>query len=148
MSDGWLNLSNVQFNPKLWNRRPIRRRGWRVQVHYQISAPSIRVLSGVTSSAFAPRIGAAQDVEERIWNRSEGMEPRFISWNAAALHSFDLTFPDMWSRKKIKAIPSRKTEVSAGHWNEVCTPTDDKSRLKWPRRETVVMQVSQGKAFI
>ena len=40
------------------------------------------------------------------------MESRFISWNAAALHMFDFTFPDIWSRKKIKAIPSRKPEVS------------------------------------
>ena len=45
----------------------------------------------------------------------EGMEPRFISWIAAALHTLDFTFPDIWSRKKIKAIPSRKPEVSAGH---------------------------------
>ena len=66
------------------------------------------------------------------------MEPRFISWNDAALHFFDFTFPDLWSRK-IKAIPSRKSEVSAGHWNDVYTPADDKSRLKCPRRETVVM---------
>ena len=31
------------------------------------------------------------------------MEPRFISWNVAAAHTFDFTFPDAWSRKKIKA---------------------------------------------
>ena len=70
---------------------------------------------------------------------SEAMEPRFISWNAAALHVFDFIFPDLWSRKKTKVIPSRKPEVSAGHWNDVYIPADDKSRLKWPRRETVVI---------
>ena len=70
---------------------------------------------------------------------SEGMEPRFIIWNATSLHTFDFTFPDIWSRKKIKAIPSKKPEVSADHWKDVYTPVDDKSRLKCPRRETVVM---------
>ena len=84
-------------------------------------------------------IGAAQDVEERMLKWSEGMEPRFISWSAAALHTFKFTFPGVWSKKLIKAIPSRKPEVSAGHWNDVYTPADDKSRPKWPRRETVVM---------
>ena len=97
------------------------------------------MLLGVTSPVPAPSIGAAQDVEERLLRWSEGMEPRFISWNAAALLTFDFIFPGMWSRKKIKAIPSRKPEVSAGHWNGVYAPADDKSRLKWPRRETVVM---------
>ena len=94
---------------------------------------------GWTSPVLAHRIGAAQDVEERMLRWSAGMEPRFISWNAATLHTFDFTFPDIWSRKKIKALPSRKPELSAGHWNDVYAPADDKSRLKWPRRETVVM---------
>ena len=85
---------------------------------------------GVTSPVLTRRIGAAQDVEERMLKWSEGMEPRFISWNAAALHTFEFAFPDVWSRNMIKAIPSRKPELS---------PADDKSRLKWPRRETVVM---------
>ena len=34
--------------------------------------------------------------------RGEGMEPRFISWNAAALYTFEFTFPDIWSRKRLK----------------------------------------------
>ena len=59
-----------------------------------------RMLLGLTSPAFAPRIGAAQDVEERMLKWSEGMEPRFIGWNALALHTFDFTFSDIWSRKK------------------------------------------------
>ena len=29
--------------------------------------------------------------------------------------------------------------MSAGHWNDVYSPADDKSGLKWHRRETVVM---------
>ena len=29
--------------------------------------------------------------------------------------------------------------MSAGHWNDVYSSADDKSRLRWPRRETVVM---------
>ena len=58
------------------------------------------------------------------------MEPRFISWNAAAMHTFDFTFPDAWSRKKIKAPPSRRSEVLAEVWNDVYAPADDLSRLK------------------
>ena len=57
------------------------------------------------------------------------MEPRFISWNVAAAHTFDFSFPDAWSRNKIKALPSRRPEISAEMWNEVYTPTDDLSRL-------------------
>ena len=58
--------------------------------------PLIRwMLLGVTSPVLAPRIGAAQDSEERMLRRSEGMEPRFISWNAAALPTFDFSFPDI-----------------------------------------------------
>ena len=98
-----------------------------------------RMLLEVTSSVLTPRIGAAQDVEERRLRWSEGLEPRFITWNAAALHTFDFTFPDIWSRKKIKAIPFIKPEISAGHGNDVYAPADEKSTLKWPRRETVVM---------
>ena len=94
---------------------------------------------GVTSPVLAPRIGAAQGVDDKILKWREGMDPRFISSNAAALHTFDFTFLDIWIRKKIRVIPSRKPEVSAGHWNEVYTPADDKSRLKGPRQETVVM---------
>ena len=58
------------------------------------------------------------------------MEPRFISWNAAVMHTFDFTFPDAWSRKKIKAPPSRRPEVPVDVWNDVYTPADDLSRLK------------------
>ena len=44
----------------------------------------------------------------------------------------------------IKAIPSRNPELSAGHWNDAKSrttpsPSDDKSRLNWPRRETIVI---------
>ena len=85
----------------------------------------------VTSPIIAPRIGAARDAEKRTLKWSEGMEPRFISWNVAAAHTFDFSFPDAWSRKKIKALPSTRPEVSAEMWNEVYTPTDDLSRLKW-----------------
>ena len=60
------------------------------------------------------------------------MEPRFISWNVAAMQTFDFTFPDSWSRKKIKAPPSRRPGVSADVWIDVYTPADDWSRLKWP----------------
>ena len=84
-----------------------------------------------SNSCKSQRIGAAQNVEEKMIKRSEGMEPRFISWNAVALHVFDFTFPDLWSRKK--------PEVPSGHWNDVYAPANDKSRLKWPIMETVVM---------
>ena len=65
--------------------------------------PPIRMmLLGVTSPAIAPRIGAARDAEERMLKWSGGMESRFISWNVAAMHTFDFTFSDAWSRKKIE----------------------------------------------
>ena len=101
--------------------------------------PIRRKLLGVTSPVIAPRIGAARDTEKRMLKWSEGMEPRFISWNVAAAHTFNFSLPDAWSRKKIKALPSRRPEVSAEMWNEVYTPTDDLSRLKWSGEVTVVM---------
>ena len=53
--------------------------------------------------------------------------------------TFDFTFPDAWSRKKIKAPPSRRTEDSADVWNDVYTPTDDLSRLKWSGEVKIVI---------
>ena len=55
------------------------------------------------------------------------MEPHFISWKVAAMQTFDFTFSDAWSRKKIKAPPSRRPEVPADVWNDVYTPADDLS---------------------
>ena len=107
---------------------------------------------GVTSPIIAPRIGAARDAEKRMLKWSEGMEPRFIGWNVAAAHTFDFSFPDAWSRKKIKALPSRRSEVSAEMWNEVYSPTDDLSRLKWSGEVKVVMmevaKESRGGSYI
>ena len=94
---------------------------------------------GVTSPAIAPRIGAARDAEKRMLKWSGGMEPRFISWNAAAMHTFDFIFLDAWSRKKIKAPPSRRPEVSNEVWNDVYAPADDLSRLKWSGEVKVVI---------
>ena len=140
------DLSHIQFNPKLWNLRPVvkdsgaamrvpllpeayahakeNQQAWlsgsrplRDQCHRY--PPIRRMLLGVTSPVIAPRIGAAPDAEKRMLKWSEGMEPRFISWNVAAAHTFDFTFSDAWSRKKIKALPSRRPEVSAEMWNEV-----------------------------
>ena len=84
-------------------------------------------------------IGAAQDVKEILLKRSEGLEPRFISRNVVALHTFDFTFPEVWSRKKIKPVTSKEPEVYASHWNDVYSQADDQSRLKWLKWETVVM---------
>ena len=81
--------------------------------------PIRRMLLGVTSPVKDPRIGAARDAEKRMLKWSEGMEPRFICWNVAATHTFDFSFPDAWSRKKFKASPSRKPEVSTEVWNDV-----------------------------
>ena len=67
------------------------------------------------------------------------MELRFISWNAAAMHTFDFTFSDAWSQLKIKATPSRRVEVSAEVWNDVYAPADDLSRLKWSGEVKVVI---------
>ena len=53
--------------------------------------------------------------------------------------TFDFTFPDAWSRKKIKAPLSRRTEVPADVWNDVYTPTDDLSRLKWSGEVKIVI---------
>ena len=80
------------------------------------------------------------------------MEPRFISWNVAAVHMFVFSFPDAWSRKNIKALPSRRPEFSAEMWNEIYTPTDDLSRLKWSREVKLVMlevaRESRGGSYI
>ena len=166
------DLSHIQFNPKLWNlRSEVKDTGAAMRVplfpeayaHAKENqqawlsgsrplpdqcpryAPIKRMLLGVTSPVIAPRIGAARDAEKRMLKWSEGMEPRFISWNVAAAHTFDFSFPDAWSRKKIKALPSRRAEVSAEMWNEVYTPTDDLSRLKWSGEVTVVMLDGSGK---
>ena len=40
---------------------------------------------------------------------------------------------------QIKALPSRKPEVSTGVWNDVYTPADDLSRLKWSGEVKVVI---------
>ena len=160
------DLSHIQFNPKLWNLRPVVKdsgAAMRVQLLSEAYAhakenqqawlsgsrplpdqcprysPIRRMLLGVTSPVIAPRIGAARDSEKRMLKWSEGMEPRFISWNVAAAHKFDFTFPDAWGRKKIKALSYRRPEVSAETWNEVYTPTDDLSRLKWSGELKVVM---------
>ena len=160
------DLSHVQFNPKLWNLRPMVKdsgEAMRVQLWPEAYAhvkenqqawlsgsrplpdqcprypPIRRMLLGVTSPTIAPRIGAVRDAEERMLKWSGGIEPRFISWNAAAMHTFDFTFPDAWSRKKIKAPPSRRPEVSAEVWNDVYAPADGLSRLKWSREVKVVI---------
>ena len=89
-------------------------------------------------------IGAVQDVEEKMFKWGEEMEPHFISWNAAGLHCFEFTFPDVWSRHMNKSIPSRNPEVSAGHKNDVYTPARDNSSLKWPIRETeVILEIAK-----
>ena len=156
------DLSHVQFNPKLWNLRPVVKDSVEAmpvplwpEVYAHVKAwlsgcrllpdqsprypPIRRMLLGVTSPAIAPRIGAARDVEERMLKWSAGMEPRFISRNIAAMHTFDFTFPDAWSRKKIKAPPSRRPEVPVNVWNDVYTPADDFSRLKWSGEVKVVI---------
>ena len=166
MPNGPEDLSHIQFNPKLWNLRPVVKdsvAAMRVPLLPEAYAhakenqqawlsgsrplpdqcprypPIRRMLLGVTSPVIAPRIGAARDAERRMLKWSEGMEPRFISWIVAAAHTFDFTFPDAWSRKKIKAPPSRRPEVSAEMWNEVYAPTNDLSRLKWSGEVKVVM---------
>ena len=101
--------------------------------------PIRRMLLGVTSPIIAPRIGAARDAEERMLKWSAGMEPSFISWNAAAMHTFDFTFRDAWSRKKIKAPPFRRPEVPVDMWNDMYAPADDFSRLKWSGEVKVVI---------
>ena len=166
-------LSHIQFNPKLWNLRPVvKDTGAAMGVPLLPEAyahakenqqawlpgsrplpdqcprypPIRRMLLGVTSPIIAPRIGAARDAEKRMLKWSEGMEPRFIGWNVAAAHTFDFSFPDAWSRKKIKALPSRRPEVSAEMWNEVYSPTDDLSRLKWSGEVKVVMMEVERRA--
>ena len=158
------DLSHVQFNPKLWNLRPVLKDSgeamlvplWReAYAHFKENQeewlsgsrplpdqchrnpPITRMLLGVIYPAIAPCIGAAHDVEKRLLKWSEGMEPRFIKWNAAAIHTVDFTFPDAWSRKKTIAPPSRRPEVSADVWNDA--PADDSSRLKWSGEVKVVI---------
>ena len=164
------DLSHIQFNPKLWNLRPVVKdseTAMRVPLLPEAYAhvrenqqpwlsgstplpdqcprypPIRRMLLGVTSPIIAPRIGAARDAERRMLKWSEGIEPRFISWNAAAAHTFDFTFPDAWSRKKIKEPPSRRPEVSAGVWSDVNSPTDNLSRLNWSGEVKVMLEVAK-----
>ena len=87
--------------------------------------PIRRMLLGITSPVIAPPIGAARDVEERMQKWSEGIEPCFFSWSVAAMHTFDFSFPDAWSRKKIKAPPTRKTGDSSDIWIKVFSPAVD-----------------------
>ena len=119
--------ANVKENQQVWlsGSRPL---------PYQCPRyPPIRsMLLGVTSPAIAPCIGAARDAEEKMRKWSEVMEPRFLNWNVAASHTFDFTFPDAWSGKKVKAPFSRWPGFSADVWNDVYTPADDRSRFKWP----------------
>ena len=163
---GLEDLSHVQFNSKFWNLRPVVKysgEAMRVPLLPEAYAhvkenhqawlsgcsplpdqcprypPIRRMLLGVTSPAIASRIGAARDAEKRMLKWSEGMEPRFISWNVAAMDTFDFTFPDDWSRKKIKASPYSKPEVSTEVWNDVYTPAGDLSRLKWSGEVKVVI---------
>ena len=125
---GGEDLSHVQFNPKLWNLRPVLRDSgdaMRVQLWSEAYAhvkenqqvwlsasrplpdqcpryPPIRRMSlGVTSPVIAPRIGAAHDAEEKMRKWSERMEPRFISWNVAAMHTFDLHGAGRRSRRHL-----------------------------------------------
>ena len=168
---GGEDLSHVQFNPKLWNMRPVvkdsgevtRVASWldayaHVKQNQSVwlsgsrllpdqcprYTPIKRMLLGVTSPVIAPRIGAARNAEEKMRKWSEGMEPRFISWNVAARHTFDFTFPDAWNRKKIKAPPSRRPGVSVDVWNDGYTPADDWSRLKWPGKvKVIVLEVAK-----
>ena len=151
------DLSHVQFNPKLWNLRPVVKDSGEAMTipllpeayaHVKENQlpgqgprypPIRRMLLGVTSPAIAPRIGEARDAEEIMLKWSGRIEPRFISWNAAAMHTFEITFPDVWSRKKIKATPSRRPEVSAEVWNDVYAPADGLSRLKWSGEVKVVI---------
>ena len=104
---GGEEISHIQFNPKLWNLRPVVKdsgEAMRVPVWPEAYAhvkenqqvwlsgtrplpdqcprypPMMRrMLLGVTSPAIAPRIRAARDAEEKMRKWSEGMEPRFIS---------------------------------------------------------------------
>ena len=157
---------HIQFNPKLWKLRPVandtgeamRVPAWpKAYAHDKENQgawlagsrplpsqcpqypPIRRMLLGVTSPVVAPRIGATRDAEKRMQKWSEGMEPRFISWNVAPMHTFDFSFPDAWSRKMIKVPPSRKLDVSADVWSNVYTSADDLSRLKWPGEVKVAL---------
>ena len=163
---GGEDLSHIQFNPKLWSLRLVVKNSgdaMRVPAWPEAYAlfkenqqvwlagsrplpdqcsrypPIRRMLLGVTSLVTAPRIEAARDAEERMRKWSEGMGPRFISWNVAPMHTFDFSFPDAWSRKKIKAPPSRKPGVASDVWNNVYTPADDWPRLKWPGEVKVIL---------
>ena len=157
--------SHIQFNSKLFNLRPVvkdmgeamRVPAWpEAYAHvkenqvawlagsrplpsqYPQYPPIRRILLRVTSPVVAPRSGTARDAEKRMQKWSEGMELRFISGNVAAMNTFDFSFPDAWSRKKVKAPPSRKPDVSSDVWSNVYTPADNLSQLKWPGKIKVV----------
>ena len=79
----------------------------------------------VLSPVIDHRIGVARDAVEKMRKWSEGIEPRFISWNVATMHTLDFMFPNAWRWKKIKAPPSRRPGVSADAWNDVYIPASD-----------------------
>ena len=144
------DLSNVQLNTKLWNLLPIvknsgeamrvpawpeeyahvreNQQAWLagsrpLPVQFPRYPPIRRMLLVATSPAIAPRIKAARENPdaERMQKRSEVMEPRFISWNVAAMHAFDFIFPDAWSQNKINSPPFRKPDM----WSNVNLAADD-----------------------
>ena len=117
---GGKDLSNVQFNPKLWNLRPVvegtkdavKILAWQETCSCEgtpggvVGALRISWSEGCcwgTSTALAPRVRAAQDVEERILSAMRG-------WSRASLVGTLMPFPDVRRREKIKAVPSRKHE--------------------------------------
>ena len=60
------------------------------------------------------------------------------------MHTFDFTFPEASSRKKIKAPSSRRPEVPVDVWNDAYTSADDLSRLKWSGEvKVVIMEVAK-----
>ena len=65
--------------------------------------------------------------EKRMLKWSEGMEPRFISWNVAAMHTLTSHFLIFGAGRRSK----RHLPGSQRVWNDVYAPADDLSRLNW-----------------
>ena len=101
--------------------------GWFQAITGQVCATSSDTKNAVRRNlcTIAPRIGAAPEVEEKC---RIGMKKKNHGLPAAHLRNY---VSRCLERKKIKAVTSRKPEVSASLWNDLYPQVDEQSRLKW-----------------
>ena len=90
---------------------------------------------------------SSSGTQDRSCTRCRREDDQVERGDGAALHQLEccsfaqlrLHLSGLVEQEEDQSHRSRKPEVSVGHWNDMYAPADDKSRLKWPRRETVAM---------